>query len=184
LPDSSIDLILTDPPYDNKSLYLYETLAVEAYRILKDGGFAIVYTGNDKLPEIMSYFSEAGLTYFRMFAGIQLNSNSRLFHKRLFSNWRPIVVYSKGKSRPFHWSPDAIKTKRDKRYHAWGQDYEPLVRWIEAFTMEDAIVLDPFMGGGATMEACIESGRNWIGFELDPGNVQTIRERLVNIGEM
>lgn len=31
-----------------------------------------------------------------------------------------------------------------------------------------ATVLDPFMGSGTTAVACIRTGRNYIGFELDP----------------
>ena len=35
LPDNSVDLILTDPPYKKESIYLYDELAREANRILK-----------------------------------------------------------------------------------------------------------------------------------------------------
>src|SRR5205814_2191015 len=39
IPDNSIDLIFTDPPYDRDSLSLYEWLAEFAARALKPGGF-------------------------------------------------------------------------------------------------------------------------------------------------
>lgn len=178
VPDNSIDLIFTDPPWDNKSLYLYECLANEAERTLTTDGFIAVYTGNDKLPEIMEYFSRTSLKWFRMFAGIQLNSNSRFFSKKLFANWRPIVVYAKGSLRPLNWMPDAIKTNRDKKYHPWGQDAEPIRRWIEGFTNDSSIVLDPCMGGGATGAASILAGRKWLGFDKDEDAVRVANERL------
>ena len=39
IPDGSIDLIFTDPPYSKKYLPLYGWLAFMAERILKPGGF-------------------------------------------------------------------------------------------------------------------------------------------------
>jgi predicted methyltransferase len=38
IPDNSIDLILTDPPYDEDSLPLYKDLSILAARVLKPGG--------------------------------------------------------------------------------------------------------------------------------------------------
>jgi len=39
-------------------------------------------------------------------------------------------------------------------------------------------VLDPFMGSGSTGQACIETGRNFIGIELDPKFYVMAHERL------
>ena len=38
VPDNSVHLIFTDPPYDEKSSYLYDSLALHGYRVLKAGG--------------------------------------------------------------------------------------------------------------------------------------------------
>ena len=38
IPDSSIDLIFTDPPYGKEYLSLYQELAKLAVRVLKPGG--------------------------------------------------------------------------------------------------------------------------------------------------
>ena len=38
---------------------------------------------------------------------------------------------------------------------------------IRTYTDEDAFVLDNCIGSGTTAVACIRSGRNYIGFELD-----------------
>jgi hypothetical protein len=42
IPDNSIDIIPTDPPYAVRNLYLYEKLGVLAARVLKPGGSLIV----------------------------------------------------------------------------------------------------------------------------------------------
>lgn len=46
IPDNSIDMIFTDPPYHKEYLHLYEWLATEAERVLKPGGALLTYIGN------------------------------------------------------------------------------------------------------------------------------------------
>ena len=45
---------------------------------------------------------------------------------------------------------------------------------------EGATVLDPYMGSGTTGIACIRTGRNFIGIEIDAGHFETARKRLEN----
>ena len=50
----------------------------------------------------------------------------------------------------------------------------PLSRWnfpcalIRAYSYHGEVVLDPFMGSGTTLEAAARSGRNGIGYEINP----------------
>ena len=44
---------------------------------------------------------------------------------------------------------------------------------IRTYTDEDAFVLDNCIGSGTTAVACIRSGRNYIGFELDAKHYET-----------
>ncbi len=39
-------------------------------------------------------------------------------------------------------------------------------------------VLDPFMGSGTTAIACINTNRNYIGFEIDPDYYEAAQERI------
>ena len=43
IPDESVDLIFTDPPYKKQFQYLYEWLPGEAARVLKQDGFVLCY---------------------------------------------------------------------------------------------------------------------------------------------
>lgn len=42
---------------------------------------------------------------------------------------------------------------------------------------EGATVFDPFCGSGTTGVACIQTGRNFIGCEIDPGYAEIARRR-------
>ncbi|MDR2573959.1 MAG: site-specific DNA-methyltransferase, partial [Desulfovibrio sp.] len=46
-----------------------------------------------------------------------------------------------------------------------------------AITPDDALVLDPFLGGGTTAVAALETGRRCIGIELSEGYAAIARER-------
>jgi site-specific DNA-methyltransferase (adenine-specific) len=53
-----------------------------------------------------------------------------------------------------------------------------LMRWCLSFLPEGGTVLDPYMGSGTTGVACLQTGRRFIGFEIDPGHYDTARRRL------
>ena len=51
---------------------------------------------------------------------------------------------------------------------------------IRTYTNENETVLDNCMGSGTTAIACINTGRNFIGFELDETYFNLANERIVN----
>ena len=53
-------------------------------------------------------------------------------------------------------------------------------RLVKGFTPGDAVICDPFMGSGTTAIACINTDRNYIGFELDKIYYEKSLERIKN----
>ena len=51
-------------------------------------------------------------------------------------------------------------------------------RLIELYTFSDEVVLDPFMGTGATALAAIETGRVYVGYEIEDQYAITLTERV------
>lgn len=51
---------------------------------------------------------------------------------------------------------------------------------IKLFTKEQAIVLDPFMGSGTTAVACIQSKRQYIGFEINQEYIEIGEKRIAD----
>jgi DNA modification methylase len=53
------------------------------------------------------------------------------------------------------------------------------MRWaIELATRPGDTVFDPFMGSGTTGVACMQTGRKFIGIEIDPGYFEIARKRI------
>ena len=63
IPDNSIDLIFTDPPYDRDSLPLFKDLGIMAARVLKESGSLVTIAGHYALIKIGNYVEGSGLKY-------------------------------------------------------------------------------------------------------------------------
>jgi DNA modification methylase len=66
-----------------------------------------------------------------------------------------------------------------------GQKYHPtqkpdwiIKRMIYASTNLNNFILDPFMGSGTTGVACVQTGRKFIGIEIDPGYFEIAVKRI------
>ena len=57
VPPQSLDVILTDPPYDGQALPLYAALGAFAARCLRPGGSLLVLCGQYFLPEVLAALS-------------------------------------------------------------------------------------------------------------------------------
>ena len=54
-----------------------------------------------------------------------------------------------------------------------------LMQWcLEQVTQPGATILDPFMGSGTTGVACVKTGRNFIGIEIDESYFNIAQQRI------
>lgn len=66
-----------------------------------------------------------------------------------------------------HWNGPVRKSERGSHLHPT-QKPVALMRWIvEQWTEPGDLILDPFMGSGPVAQACAETGRRYIGVEMD-----------------
>lgn len=80
-----------------------------------------------------------------------------------------------------------LKFKTDKQKCALHPTQKPvalLEYLIRTYTNEGETVLDNCMGSGSTGAACINTGRNFIGIELDPGYFDIAKSRIENAERM
>lgn len=69
----------------------------------------------------------------------------------------------------------SVSTK--KKHHQTEKPVELLEKLLE-ICETGGTVLDPFMGSGSTGVAAVNTGRNFVGMELDPGYFETARRRI------
>jgi hypothetical protein len=178
MPADSIDMMFSDPPWDEESLPLYEAAGRLAARVLKPGGWCALYAGKMFLPEIYSILS-AWLDYEWTFCVFQPDNQHIM--KGLYEAWRPIVLFKKpGERRKHNMLPDAYKSPREKGYHDWQQGHLPISKYIEAFTAENEIVIDPYVGGGTVPWVCQQLKRSFLAFDDDEEDVSISLARLRN----
>ena len=189
IPDDSIDLVFTDPPYSKDDLSCYKNLAELAARVLRPGAYCMVYAGKMFLPEILKLLCKPDtLDFIWEFCVFHPYSQSKINKYKLFENWRPIILLKKtGKGKrdegEDRWVQDVVRGVRDKSQHDWQQDLEAPLQYIKVYSDIDDIVLDPFVGGGTTPSACQELNRYYLAFDKDPDAVQKTLRRLSGQGE-
>lgn len=99
IPDNSIHLIITDPPFNNikKNVEIFKELGRVAERVLVDVGSLISYVGTYALPEFIKSLTESGLIYHWTIC-VRYNGNHAQMHqKKVFVHWKPMVWLIKGK---------------------------------------------------------------------------------------
>ena len=65
-----------------------------------------------------------------------------------------------------------------KRVHPTQKPVALMKQIIEYWTLPNATILDPFMGSGTTGVACVQTGRNFIGIEIEPKYYEIAEKRI------
>lgn len=91
IPDKSVDMVLTSPPYDNLRdykgyIFNFEGIAKEIYRVLKDGGVCVWVVGDATIKG-----SESGTSF-----------KQALYFKEIGFNLHDTMIYAKQNPVPYH----------------------------------------------------------------------------------
>ena len=174
MPDGCVDAVITDPPYGLNFRGADWDAEIpdwidEARRVAGVVAFTTCPTTQWDYPRpdwVCCWYREA--------------SNARNWSGG-FSHWSPVLVYGKTK-----FAVDSIKLHAIQ--HAQQHDFPhpspkpiALMRWlVENACGEGATVLDPFMGSGTTGVACVQTGRNFIGIEINPEYFAIAERRIAD----
>lgn len=154
----------------------------EAYRILKPGGYALVFTDWRQLPVITDALQSGGV-FWRGIVSWDKGPGSRAPHKGYFKHQCEYIAWgTKGKATiakhdgPFPGSITCPVNQNDK-HHLTGKPVElmkELVRCVEP----GGLVVDPFAGSGSTGVACVITGRRFVGIEREAEYVEIGKKRM------
>ncbi|MGE5635080.1 MAG: DNA-methyltransferase, partial [Deltaproteobacteria bacterium] len=194
IPDNSIDLIFTDPPYGKEYLPLYEELAKLSIRVLKPGGSLVFLVGHIILDEVFNIFNEfsltdnknnLGLKYWWTLAVKHSGNHTKIYPRHVFAEWKPLLWYVKGER-----ANDLIISNTIGDYiesipplkieHEWQQSTVEASYIIKNLTLQDQKILDPMMGSGTTGIAALKLNRKFIGIEKNPETFEIARKLFMN----
>lgn len=176
IPDCSVDLIFTDPVYQNIADYLW--LAETAARVLKPDSACLMWQGQQWLEKTIVTLAVAPLTY-RWVLGWYASNNMQMVGK-IGRNLAPLLWYEKGHSNPINAVREVIEAPilPSGRLHKWSKRPEAVAHYLKRFTGEGDVVFDPFTGGGTVPTVCKTLNRDFIAFEIEPQTAQEARERV------
>lgn len=179
LPDSSVDLIVTDPPYliryhdregrkianDDNSRWVYPAFA-ELYRVLKPDRWFVSFYAWNRVDRFLSAWRECGLYPAGHFVFVKRYASfvniTRMRHEQAY-------LLAKGRPPAPENPPDDVVPWQysGNTLHPTQKPVSAITPLIESYSHEKDIVLDPFAGSGTTGIAARETGRQFILFEKD-----------------
>jgi len=190
LPDSSIDLILTDPPYglgfgeyDNAENFY--NLEDELYRVLKPNSFLVFYWSVKKLNEPFQRLKRFLYCWQIICYFATTYSKSMLGDRKYI----PVLVFAKG-AKPKVKSRDSdfvyaveLPVVDGKIGNALFKPTGATSQLLQMFSREGDLVLDPFCGFGSIPLCCKLWNRRFIGIEKDE-RVYKIAKKIVETGKV
>ena len=161
----------------------------EFYRVLKDNSQFYIMTNHVNLQEMLNVCTENG---FHFIKSLIWKKDNKIMGQWYMSQFEYILFFRKGKAKRINNCGTAdvleipnkkLKGEDGKNLHDTEKPVELMKILIENSSKKNDIVLEPFAGCGSTLLACKETGRNFIGFELDKHYHSIAEKRLLNYQE-
>lgn len=202
IPSGSVDMVLTDPPYgmdfqsnrrvvqqkfakiaNDKSLDWVNSFIDECHRVMADNSAIYFFCSWHNID----YFKLAIERKFKlknMIVWVKNNHGSGDL-KGGYAPQHEIVFYAckgrvlnRGKRIPDVIYADKIPSA--KLVHPTEKNTSMLCVFVNQHTDLGMTVLDPFMGSGTTGVACANTGRKFIGIELDEKYFEIAKNRILS----
>ncbi|MEM9074055.1 MAG: site-specific DNA-methyltransferase [Myxococcota bacterium] len=202
LPDESVDLVVTDPPYESLEKHRsvgtttrlthskassnewfpifpnarFGELFQQLFRVLRANSHLYLFCDPTTAFVAKPAGEEAGFTFWKPIIWDKKKIGMG-YHYR--ARYEMILFFEKGKRKLADLSiPDVLEAPRI----SGGYPTEKPVSISEVFVQQSSvageIVIDPFMGSGSAGEAALRHGRSFWGCDIADAGLLTARERL------
>ena len=206
IPDRSIDLILTDPPYklnnmgggktslgpiekikhgltDIQNSFDIQNTLNEFKRICKKFN-AFLFCSNSQISEIMKWgednkYSTTCLVWHKY--------NATPFCNGTWKSDIEFIIHIREKNATFKGNASlkskvtSIPTVVSKFQHPTEKPLDLIEKFIKIGSNESDLILDPFIGSGTTAVGCINQKRNFIGIEKEQKYYDVANKRIADV---
>ena len=194
IPDKSIDLVITDPPYGiNAASAQFTRQGKQTGQSKCVSGTSYTPSEWDKMPPTKEYFDEIfRISKNQIIFGGQHFIESLSSHscwlvwdkdngENLYADAELAWTSFDSAVRVFKWKWHGMLQEdmahKEERVHPTQKPVK-LFEWIiKNYAKEGDTICDPFLGSGTTMIACENLGRKCRGCEIDPGYVAVELQR-------
>lgn len=206
LKAESIDLLITDPPYESleKHRSVGTTTRLKVSKASSNKWFSIF--PNSRFPELFAevYRVLKKNSHFYLFCDQETMFAAKPIAEELgFKFWKPIVwdkekigmgyhyraryefvlFFEKGKRKLNNLGiPDVLSCPRIRGGYPTEKPVNLLKIFIEQSTEQGDIVADPFFGSGSAGVAALETNRNFIGSDINEEAMELANSRLIEVG--
>ena len=205
LPDNSVDLVLTDPPYNIARKNNFNTMGRsgidfgdwdhdadilswigQAGRVLKPTGTIVVFSSWFEFGHIKEQFNKNDITEKDLFRWIKSNPMPRNRDRRYIVDTEYALIGVGKKKWTFNRQDEKYERPEFKcpivagkqKFHPTQKPVSLMEHLLKIHSNENDTVLDPFMGSGSTGVACINTKRDFIGMELDKEYFRIAEKRI------
>lgn len=203
IPDGSVDLVLTDPPYNisrdnnfstmgragidfgewDKGADLFSYIKEVSRVLTKDGSF-VVFNDWKNLGDIARYAETLDFDTKDMIRLEKSNPMPRNRDRRYITDYECAIWFTKRKAK-WTFNRQDLSYQRpkfvcsvDKGLHPTQKSLKLMQELILIHSNEGDVVLDCFMGSGTTGAAAKNLNRDFIGIEKDEGYFKIAQERI------
>ena len=200
--DESLDLIITDPPYESLEKYRkigtttrlkkskgssnqwfdifpnyrFKELFREIYRVLKPNSHFYMFSDQETMFIVKPLAEEAGFKFWKPIVWDKVKIGMG-YHYR--ARYEFILFFEKGKRKINNLSiPDVLAYPRIHKGYPTEKPVDLLTVLVEQSSIEGDYICDPFMGSGSTGVASLKMNRNFFGCDTSEDAMKLSESKL------
>lgn len=205
LADASIDLLITDPPYESLEKHRaigtttrlkqsagssnawfttfpnqrFTELLEQIYRVLKKNSHFYLFCDQETMFVVKPLAEAAGFKFWKPLVWDK-QAIGMGYHYR--ARYEFILFFEKGKRKLSDLGmPDVLQEKRVWRGYPTEKPVPLIEKLIRQSSVEGDLVIDPFFGSGATLVAAKNLRRQAQGADIAPAAHEFVRQRTASL---